>query len=262
MKRLLYPIMFLLFTCSATAQPIACAVDLPLGTPTVKANVKTICKTAYVTAYDYEAKIPNWVAYNVSPDHAIGCAIRTNTFYVEQGVPVAVRSRTSDYRNSGYDTGHMADAASMSYDPKVSIESFTLSNAAPQDPSMNRGIWSNLELRVRVWAFNGRSLTVYTGGIYNENSKKIGSGVVVPDKFFKIIVDNKTNESLAFIIDNDNNYVRSLNTSLTSIADVEKQSGLVFPVPGDKTVIGTMWNSDAGKFRKAKQAQCSTDTEN
>lgn len=249
--------MFMLFTSTAFAQTNTCSVDLPLGTPSVKQNVKPICKTAYVTAYDYAAKIPSWVAYNVSPDHAIGCGIRLKTFYVEKSVPVEVRSRINDYKNSGYDIGHLADAASMSYDPTVSIESFTLSNTSPQDPSMNRGIWSNLELRVRVWAFNGRSLSIYTGGIYGKNSKKIGNNVVVPDKFFKVIVDNKTNESLAFIIANNNHLVRSLNTSLTSIENVEKQSGLVFPVVGDKSKINSMWILDAAKFRLAKQSQCS-----
>ena len=61
MKRLLYPLIFLLFTCGvASAGPVSCAVNLPLGIPTVKNNVKTICKTAYITAYDYSA---NWMCY-------------------------------------------------------------------------------------------------------------------------------------------------------------------------------------------------------
>ena len=249
-------IAFIFSTTISIASPISCAVNLPLGIPTVKENVKLICKTAFITAYDYSAKIPSWVAYNVSHDHAVGCAVRSHTFYVERGVPASVRAHTKDYRKSGYDTGHLADAASMSYDPQVSVESFTLSNTAPQNPGMNRGIWSNLELHVRSWAFNGRSLTVYTGGIYNNLSKKIGSGVVVPDKFFKIVIDNTTNQSLAFIIDNNSQSDRSLSTSQTSIAEVERQSGLVFPVSGDKTLIRVMWESDANELHRAKQDKC------
>lgn len=254
MRKLFFMIFFLWSTFASAS---VCNVNLPLGIPTVKDQVKVICKTGFITAYDTSAKIPSWVAYNVRPDNAIGCTTRTNRFYVEQGVPVIFRSRTTDYRNSGYDIGHMADAASMSHDPKAELDSFTLSNAAPQDPSMNRGIWSNLELRIRVFAFNGRSLTVYTGGIYSANSKKIGEGVVVPDKFFKIIVDNKTNESLAFIIDNNNDLKRSLNSSIVSIAEVEHQSGLVFPITGDKQAVNKLWSYDARSLREAKQAKCS-----
>ena len=77
------------------------------------------------------------------------------------------------------------------------------------------------------------------------------------DKFFKIIVDNKTDESLAFIISNNNDLKRSLNSSVVSVAEVERQSGLVFPVKSDKQAVNKIWSYDAKALREAKQAKCS-----
>ena len=43
----------------------------------------------------------------------------------------------SDYRNSGYDRGHLAPAADMKNSSISMSESFLFSNISPQDPSFN-----------------------------------------------------------------------------------------------------------------------------
>ena len=61
-------------------------------------------------------------------------------------------SSLNDYRNSGYDRGHLCPAADMRMSPGSMLETFYLSNISPQNPSFNRGIWSSLESVVRDWA--------------------------------------------------------------------------------------------------------------
>lgn len=237
-----------------------CAINLQFGIPTVKSTVKPICKTAFITAYDYSAKIPNWVAYTVTPDTAIGCVKRSSGFREEEGVPTRFRSKSSDYAKTGYDIGHMADAASMSYNPITENESFVLSNTAPQEPSLNRGIWRILEIKIRAWAYSGKHVTVYTGTIYDNKSVKIGNGVVVPDKFYKIVVDNTTNSVAAFLFDNEPTIDKNLVNYQTTVADIEQQSGLVFPVPGDKTQIGKIWPANSRQLAKDKKITCGVNT--
>jgi endonuclease G len=237
-----------------------CLQQLKYGLPTEHGDIVKICRHAYISAYDKTAKIPQWVAYNVEPKNAIGCVPRESNFAVETTVPPDARARTSDYAGSGFDIGHMADAASMSWSAQTEDESFILSNASPQTPNLNRGIWKLLEIKIRVWAYAGRSMTVYTGGIYDEHSHKIGDGVVVPDKFYKIVVDNTTGESLAFLFDNEPIYHNDLNRHIVPVAVIEAVTGLTFPIPGDKHIEGTLWPADGRKLKHDKRRVCNTKT--
>jgi len=146
-----------------------------------------ICRKAYAAAPDLDAKVPQWVVYRLRPEDSVGCEPRTNRFEPDQSLPINSRATNRDYARSGYDIGHMANAADMACDPSVQEESFILSNAAPQTPRLNRGAWKLLETYVRAWAHGGRSMSIYVGGIWNDSSSAIGNGVKVPDNFYKII---------------------------------------------------------------------------
>ena len=59
-------------------KPIAaCAEQLPYGVPASnRPNTLLKCNTAYALQHDNAAKIPAWVAYTLTPAHAIGCVAR------------------------------------------------------------------------------------------------------------------------------------------------------------------------------------------
>ena len=144
-------------------------------------NAITICRTAYEVRYDPIAKVPIWVAYTLKPSHTVGCVLRSNSFAADKSLPEVARSYVSDYAVSGYDAGHIANDADMSWDDKVERESFILSNIAPQTPELNRGIWRTLEAAVRSWAYNsGDDIAVYAGAIYDmKEGRTIGPDKVV-----------------------------------------------------------------------------------
>src|SRR5262249_40188506 len=58
----------------------------------------------------------------------------------------------------------------------------------PQAHNSNAGPWEKLETYSRTLAQQGKELFVIAGGILGSSSKKVGSGVVVPDETFKVVV--------------------------------------------------------------------------
>ena len=94
-----------------------------------------------------------------------------------------------DYKNSGYDRGHLAPAADMKWSKVAMKESFFMTNISPQKPAFNRGIWKNLESEVRKWS-KDRNVYILTGGILKKDLTRIGPNKVsVPNFFYKIIID-------------------------------------------------------------------------
>lgn len=89
--------------------------------------------------YDRRTRTPRWVLeYLPAP---VTPGRRSNRFFEEPSVPPEFRSRLADYEGSGYDRGHAAPAA----DFQNSDPTFTLANIFPQDSTLNRGLWADLE---------------------------------------------------------------------------------------------------------------------
>lgn len=239
-----------------TQSSVSCQDQYPAGIPSVKATFTLLCRRAYLSAHDDAAKIPGWVVYRLTPDRAVGCEPRNNRFAPDPDLSPAARSTPRDYAGSGYDMGHMANAADMAWDRRVQIQSFLLSNISPQTPNLNRGVWKLLETYVRAWAHEGRSLTIYIGGVYDDRSPRIGSGVVVPSKFYKIIVNDASRETVAFMFPNEDKVPTKIDQFATSVADIEAASGIKFPTPGDKTAINLAWPADIKSLAQDKRSEC------
>jgi endonuclease G len=216
-----------------------CAAQVPFGQPTIKTGDILICRTAYLLSYNPKYKTPDWVAWTLTPEHAIGCVPRTNAFAADQSLG-STSSKPSDYVGSGYDQGHLANDADMSWDLAVEKESFYMSNMSPQLPSVNRGVWKNLESAGRAWVYSSKQAhTIIAGNI--GGSKTIGANrVVVPDALFKIIINDITKKSYAFYFPHKDGLVSDFVTYQVTVADIEKATDLIFPVPDSKNVKNTV----------------------
>ncbi len=241
-----------------------CAELIPWGMPSVEVDNVLMCRHAYILEYDVVAKIPVWVAYTLTPNKAIGCVPRSNSFAEDDSLPDHQQSELGDYAKSGYDIGHVASAASMAFDQDAMYESFLLSNMSPQLPGLNRGIWKVLETTERTWAWTTKNTyTIYAGNIYTiGKSKTIGkNSVVVPDYLYKIIINNNTNQVQAFLFPHREGQGTDLSVVSVSINDIEKLSGLTFPVPTtvDKSKKPiAVWPADFKILSAAKKTQCKT----
>jgi endonuclease G len=241
-----------------------CKVHAPYGYPESVRPVAPICRQAYLVGYDAQAKLPEWVAYELLPQNALGCVTRTNAFAADQSVPGG--ASPADYIGTGYDKGHMSPDGDLSWDVQVEFESFLMTNMSPQAGSLNRGIWKLLETSVRGWAVqHNQSYTIYVGGLYNDNDKKIGNGVVVPHGFYKIVINNQTNEVAGWAFPHvapypnlGNNLVpfRKPIAQIEGIADIK----FAFPAGARELQPGQEWTVNFGALTQAKRVKCGANT--
>jgi len=159
---------------------------------------------AFHLSYNEEYEQANWVAYCLTCEETQGKIKRTNRFREDDRI-VSFSASDNDYKNSGYDRGHLMPAADCSFDIEVMNESFLFSNISPQEASFNRGIWKKLEERTRELACIYDSINVVTGPIFSSNMKRIGKhNVAVPEFYFKAFLHYTTTriETIAFIMPN------------------------------------------------------------
>jgi endonuclease G len=119
----------------------------------------------------------------------LGSTARQDDFRPDDTFPgTELQASLADYVGSGFDRGHMCPSADRTLTVAANQQTFYLTNMVPQSANNNRGPWANLENDLRTIAQTGKELFIISGGTFSASSTKIGSGVVVPDKTFKVIV--------------------------------------------------------------------------
>lgn len=220
------------FVLPAKAGPIEdCQEYAKLGVPTQ--NGTLLCRTGYLLDHDPIRKTPYWVAEHLTREKASTKLKRQGSFKADPGLKKGLRAETADYKRSGYDQGHMAPSADMTWSLTAMKESFYLSNMAPQQGvGMNRGIWKVLEENVRNWAIDRGDLYIYTGPAYiisEEHMRKIGKNkVAVPTHVYKIIYDSNQQEAIAFLMPNIKLNTKDMQQFIVSIRTIENETGLDF----------------------------------
>lgn len=194
-------------------------------------TTQQLCKQNYAVIHSCSVKNPVVVMEHVTPAAVNGTAKRQNDFREDPAVKPECRSTMKDYAGSGYDRGHLVPAANNTQNAAIMSESFFLSNMIPQVPNNNRGIWRILELQVRDSVRGtGQDLYVISGAIFDQGYTKIGNGVGVPTRLFKIIINKNTGNVTAFLMPNTNLPIADLPKYKTTLQAVEQASGMRFPV--------------------------------
>lgn len=191
---------------------------------------RIITHKGYTVSYNYDWKIPNWVAYELTAWEVNGEVPRYDRFKPDPMVPQNATATTNDYKYSGYDRGHMAPAADMKWDEQVMKESFYLSNICPQNPNLNGGVWKDLEEQVRDLALQKGRIFVVCGPIVNNTSTTIGENkVVVPQGFFKVLLQEDKGEinTIGFIYENVNGR-KPMSTYAMTVDEVEELTNIDF----------------------------------
>ena len=189
-----------------------------------------ITHIGYVVSYNSDWKIPNWVAYELTKEEVEGAVTRTNTFLRDPQVPYKKSAANSDYSNSGWDRGHMAPAGDMKWDKQAMEESFYFSNVCPQNKNLNSGVWNDLEIQVRELARQRGKIYVVCGPIVSKQPKTIGTNkVVIPDAFFKALLQNKNGNwyAIAFLFANKSGR-KPLSTYAMTVDDMQNITGIDF----------------------------------
>ena len=191
---------------------------------------RVITHKGYTVSYNYDWKIPNWVAYELTDLEVQGEVPRYDRFKPDPMVPQGATATTNDYKHSGYDRGHMAPAADMKWDEQVMKESFYLSNICPQNPNLNGGVWKDLEEQVRDLASQKGKIFVVCGPIVNDMSNTIGENkVVVPQAFYKVLLQEENGEihTIGFVYENASGR-KPMSTYAMTVDEVENLTNIDF----------------------------------
>lgn len=164
----------------------------------------------YSVIFNYRYRLPNYVFNQLTVDQLVSDESRppvkrSNSFYPYQLPNGSSSATNSDYSKTGYDRGHMVPAGDFVWNRELKDETFYHININPQKPGLNRGIWANLEARIRDRVMRDREdAHVVTGVIFSpECREKIGTrGMCVPVSFFKLVYFPKSNRMYAFLFDN------------------------------------------------------------
>ncbi|MCG9683523.1 DNA/RNA non-specific endonuclease [Vibrio sp. Isolate23] len=213
------------FSLPVTAQ--TCGQHLDVGLPSYHSD-QVLCRSGYAVGYNYQKKNPDWVAYHITAESVNASYKRSNSFKEDTELPDYARSTLNDYSASGYDRGHLAPSATMDFSQESMTQSFLMSNMSPQRPGFNRVGWRILEEHVRDLANEYNELYVITGPIYRGNEASIGDNVVIPSAFYKVILDPYFNDAIAFVVPHRDVSSSELVNFVTTVDDVEQQTGLDF----------------------------------
>ena len=206
---------------------------LPVKLASNPNNYQIVRKSNYILAYDEDAEQPAWVAYELLASELNGPYKRTDNFRKDSAIQ-ADSAALLDYRGSGFDRGHLAPAADMTFSKTAMSESFYLSNMSPQRPAFNRGIWRKLETRVRTWAADYGRVYVVTAGVLPPNKseratfERIGANnVLVPKRYYKVVYDPARQAIIAFLLVNAGSS-QSLSSYTVPVDNLETLTGFDF----------------------------------
>lgn len=232
-----------------TYLPFLVALAIAAGPKTVVEspfNTLTLTSKEFVVAYDTSARIPRYSAETLTKESVRRHVDRKDHFHPDARVPELWRSTLADWKDSGFDRGHMTPARDMGT-PQESEESFALSNMIPQDKTLNRGLWAEVEERsrdltdfaVKVHVVSGYLLAPSVpqeNGISLTHTKSniqwIGPHhVLVPTHLFKVIyweLKDGTVKAEGYLFPNSPPTKTDIKDYIVPIRLIEHWSGLDF----------------------------------
>ena len=183
----------------------------------------------YTLSYVEQFEQAEWVAYELMPNNSVNTHFQ-RPFFTEDELVKTKSADWRNYKNSGFDKGHLCPAGDMSFSEKAYNDTFLTSNIAPQTHAFNSGIWNTLEQKVRYWAQKYNGIYVVTGPVLSPNLKTIGKEkVAVPDFFYKVLLKKSSTETkmIAFLLPS-NDSQKPLYQFVVTVDEVERLTGINF----------------------------------
>lgn len=221
---------YLVYKCGGS-EPMAVEKIDKLEIPSTKnSSGRLIVREGYTLSYNTVRLIPDWVAYELTALETEGDEPRGEHFKKDPEIK-GLQAEVSDYRNSGWDKGHMAPAADMKWSEGAMDDCFYLTNICPQDHKLNTGTWKKLEEQCREYARYFGTLYIVCGPVVGNNRYgTIGeNGVMIPDGFFKVLLAPYYGEykGVGFLFENKKGG-RKLVEHAVTIDEVERVTGIDF----------------------------------
>lgn len=214
------------------ARPHMAYMGVPITQNDWQNLTHTLRNEGFMLGYSEKLANPLWVTYKVT---------QTKLNYgkrpqFETDWRSIAQIKYHDYSRSGYDRGHMAPnyVIASRYGKNAQQDTFLMTNITPQKPTFNQKIWQRLEeVSADHFSKQFKQFWVITGPIFSANPKQLKNApVAIPKAFYKIFVLPQTEESppktLAFIMPQTAKPRESLMKFVTTVDEVEKQTGIDF----------------------------------
>lgn len=229
MRRFYTIILGLILAISAQAK-IGVGYQMQLGNPSnAKADSNDhehylIQRSVFALDYDDHEGEPNWVSWDLTAED-IGSAKRSPAFHADTELPASFNPITSsDYRQSGFDRGHMCPSADRTDNAQDNDAVFTMANIIPQTPDNNQGVWEHLEAYCRDLAKQGNELLIISGPVGFKGEHLAHGKPLIPAHTWKIVV----------VVSNGSGSVLSRITPSTRVIAVD--------IPNIQGVRSDPWN--------------------
>lgn len=183
----------------------------------------------YQLSYSEKHEQAEWVAYELKKSHLSKNDFK-RPYFVEDKKVESYSADWRNYKNSGYDRGHLCPAGDRRFNYDAYHETFLTSNISPQNHDFNAGVWNRLEQKVRYWANQYDGVFVITGGVLKDGLQTIGDErVAVPQEFYKIVVDGSGSDlkTIAFLIPNKKTS-KSFYDFVVTVDEIESKTGIDF----------------------------------
>ncbi len=201
----------------------------------------------YSLEWDSKLKAQRWTCYQMYAGNSASNWKRKDwektkwhgdPFQVDPQLPADCRTSDADYKNSGYDRGHICPSADRLYSQDVNEQTFYFSNMHPQSHGFNAGIWDKMEKQVRAWntASFRDTLFVCKGGTIDASRKQVRahtkSGIIVPKYFFMAVLCKKDGKYKAIAFWAEHTTKSSAGELIVphmiSVDELEKRTGIDF----------------------------------
>jgi endonuclease G len=143
-------------------------------------------------AFDGRTRCARWALEYLS-DVPTAPAERNQRFFADLRIPIEFRPHPADYQGSPWDRGHLVPVGNLLED-SARAATFSLANACPQHPSLNRGLWRSLESHVRAMANDQYEVWAITLPVWRPIEGRVAygtigkAGVAVPTHFGKSLL--------------------------------------------------------------------------
>lgn len=172
----------------------------------------------YQSLYSYKYGQPKRVMYILYNGGGDCSRDKENFNFRRDSVIKKLSADSDDYKETGYDKGHMANAEDFAYDCNKQEKTFRFYNCLPQTSKLNMGIWKVNETKVREISQND-SLLIICGGVLTTQSKPIkeGSKLIVPTYCYKVVISLRSHKLLQCMLFENNDEPTAKEIPLTEL---------------------------------------------
>jgi endonuclease G len=224
---------------AARVEPAAAVVSVGgkyyyAGQPVSQEPLRVLTNIAYMVGYADETRNdPVWVCYRLFATNNLHPPGRPKTIRFSKDLRTHSRVASADYTGFNFDRGHCAPSRAIGfcYGTNAQKETYLMSNILPELHARNAGLWEDLEaMELTNYAQRCKEIWVITGPVFGAQPKHLKHDVDIPTALYKIIVDEEDGRVrvLAFIIPQTVTEKERLAQFLTSVDEVEKETGLDF----------------------------------